>query len=190
MSKEHKAPFRRNDEMSCGSCMKTWDINDPEPPECDPVRFRGGPTHPQNLPRAEDMADWDDKFRGHRQVVAQLQSKGALRNTDFASLEERVVGHATAGWPTPNSPLSAWLVSDVEDPKTALLMYAMTGKNACQFVSNVLKIHGTLEASRCQAMDGEARGMSPYCDANPNNRKKAGKVSRRSVVSITEWQKP
>jgi hypothetical protein len=218
MSKEHKNIFRRNDEFSCSACLKTWSVNDPEPPECDAVRV-SSPTmrHIQNLPKgmgktmspeqaeellqrfrkdfpefeiavAPPIGEWDDKFRDHQRLLGQMGSRGALRNLDFAALEERIVGHAVAGWPTPNSPLGAWLVSDVEDPQEALLVYAMSAKNATQFVNGVLKLHGTLEATRCQAMDGEARGMSPYCDANPNNRKKAGKISRRKVKSLVEWQ--
>lgn len=107
----------------------------------------------------------------------------------WQEIEARAVSAATQGWPTPASPLSAWLVYDAEDPKTALLVYAMTGKSAVAFVNQVLKLHGTLESCRCQMMDGEARGFAPYVDANPNNRKKAKKASRRNVVTLLEWRR-
>ena len=30
----HKRPWRHNDQMYCAECGKSWDIDDPEPPEC------------------------------------------------------------------------------------------------------------------------------------------------------------
>lgn len=37
-----------SDQMYCGECGLTWDMNDPEPPECNPTRRRAE--------RARDMA--------------------------------------------------------------------------------------------------------------------------------------
>lgn len=125
----------------------------------------------------------------HKRMLGDNLPRGCLRNTDFSDLEQRALAQAAIGWPTPASPLSAWLVYDAEDPKTALLVYAMTGKSAVAFVNQVLKLHGTLESCRCQMMDGEARGFAPYVDANPNNRKKAKKASRRNVVTLLEWRR-
>ena len=31
---EHKNARQHSDEMHCSHCGKTWDVNDPEPPEC------------------------------------------------------------------------------------------------------------------------------------------------------------
>lgn len=125
----------------------------------------------------------------HKRLQGDNLPRGCLRNMDFTELEARALQQASIGWPTPASPLSAWLVFDAEDPKKALLVYAQTGKSAVTFVNQVLKLHGTLTAARCQDMDGEARGFAPYVDANPRNRSRAAKMSRRRIVSLLDWQR-
>ena len=48
-----------SDQMQCGKCGLTWDVNDPEPPKCNPIR----------------QPDWreQDKKRG-RDVLARLKA--------------------------------------------------------------------------------------------------------------------
>ncbi|QGF21060.1 hypothetical protein MA11_gp35 [Pectobacterium phage MA11] len=34
MRSPHRQPRQYSDQVSCSACGKTWDVNDPEPPEC------------------------------------------------------------------------------------------------------------------------------------------------------------
>lgn len=34
MKNPHRQPRQYSDQVSCSACGKTWDVNDPEPPEC------------------------------------------------------------------------------------------------------------------------------------------------------------
>jgi len=113
--------------------------------------------------------------------------RGCLRSEDFSRLEELALASVNNGWPTPTSPLSAWLVHDLEDPKTSLLVFAMNGPSAVKYIAAITKKPGTLEARRCRSLDEEAFGASPYCDANPSNRNKAEKAARTRVISLLEW---
>lgn len=33
----HKSARQYNDQMTCSHCGKSWDVNDPDPPECESV---------------------------------------------------------------------------------------------------------------------------------------------------------
>lgn len=122
-----------------------------------------------------------------KEMFDRMKCAGRLRSEDFSRLEELALASVDKGWPTPTSPLCAWLVHDLEDPKTSLLVFAMNGPSAVKYVAAITKKPGTLEARRCRSLDDEAFGASPYCDANPTNRNKAEKAARTRVISLLEW---
>lgn len=70
------------DQMSCGACGLTWDVNDPDPPTCRPIDGRVKAAKPIETDILDDMLreyEENGAGRGGMAAVRQLlASKGAL----------------------------------------------------------------------------------------------------------------
>lgn len=196
MSLEHKHVVRNNDVYLCTDCGKFWDSTDQDPPACEPgnatatLRNRQA-TEAEIVARAAGLgfllAKRTKRYSASEtMLVAQMNSKGCLRQADFGRLEAAAVS-AVDGWPTPSATVCAWLVID-PNTQRALLIYAADKHSARDYAARITDL-AEVEVRRVGAMDKYARGMSAYSELNPDTLRAASKTSRMRVMSVLEWRK-
>lgn len=66
--------YQVNDQMLCGQCGLQWDVNDPEPPGCQPVDLAELRTRQRTLLRENDIdvARYDRVLWARRKALASV----------------------------------------------------------------------------------------------------------------------
>lgn len=203
MSLDHKNVVRNNDEYFCTDCGKSWEATDRDPPECSTgntvtVLTNGGKTM--------TMEEANNRLKEWREQNPQISSV-------WSSISPQCQQVSKKGWPTPTDPnrllermlveqanaepltradfatVSAWLVSEVDDTRRAMLVYAADRHSAQQYAVAVTGRTATMEVRRLGAMDKHGYGRTTYVELNPSLLKKASKAAGREVVSLITWRR-
>lgn len=66
----HKAARQYGDQMQCARCGKSWDVNDPDPPECEAWQVIVGTsgTRVSDDDRAAQIAGYPDRIAQLREL--------------------------------------------------------------------------------------------------------------------------
>lgn len=181
MSLDHKNVVRNNDEYFCSDCGKSWEATDRDPPACDPIHQvlgldpNAGASYSAyaEVMKQQIVTPWPtptDPNRLLERMLVEQASAEPLTRADFATV-------------------SAWLVSEVDDSRRAMLVYAADRHSAQQYAVAVTGRTATMEVRRLGAMDKHGYGRTTYVELNPSLLKKASKAAGREVVSLITWRR-
>ena len=173
MSLDHKNVVRNNDEYFCTACGKSWEASDRDPPQCVvPSHFASGGyvTQPPEETGGQLWPTPTDPNRLLERMLVERASTKPLTRDDFATV-------------------TAWLVSEVDDHRRAMLVYAPDRHTAQQYAVAVTGRTATMEVRRLGAMDNHGWGRSAYVELNPALLKKASNAAGREVVSLITWRR-
>lgn len=188
MSLDHKNVVRNNDEYFCTACGKSWEASDRNPPECSTgntvtVLINGG--------KAMTMAQASDRLTEWRKNNPDITAFWQTQTDPNRLLERILVEQASAKPLTRDdfATVTAWLVSEVDDHRRAMLVYAPDRHAAQQYAVAVTGRTATMEVRRLGAMDNHGWGRSAYVELNPALLKKASNAAGREVVSLITWRR-
>lgn len=207
MSLDHKNVVRNNDEYFCTACGKSWEASDRDPPQCvEPSHFAtGGYVREMPDELGEHMVFLTPRSVGKSMTFEQAQkcAEEWRKNnpevtrlwqtpTDPNRLLERMLVERASTQPLTRddfATVTAWLVSEVDDHRRAMLVYAPDRHTAQQYAVAVTGRTATMEVRRLGAMDNHGWGRSAYVELNPALLKKASNAAGREVVSLITWRR-